>query len=100
MSIQEKIWIDIGVALNRIKHRLLHPEEYDYHGQKLYSPSALKARGEKPLAPRHRLSARLELLTALKRYEIDLMKEIKLDTDSLADAKKNEAGGNVETIRE
>lgn len=84
---REQLKAAIEGALKPIKHRILHPEEFDYRGHRLYTPSKRAAHGGNPLQPRHRLSVRLELLLALKQYELALSKEIIADTEAISDAK-------------
>jgi hypothetical protein len=92
-------------ALAPIMRRAVHPEttyndDAQYApGSWLYQPGAnISERnlarpghkekfGKKPLPPRERLAARLTLLMVLNEVELTLMREIKDDTEAIADAK-------------
>jgi hypothetical protein len=71
--------VDIENALRPIKHRLLHPEEHDQYGKRIYQTNRFGV----PLQPQHRLSARLTLLCELRRYELELLKEVMADRESI-----------------
>lgn len=87
-TFQEKLAAKVAAALDKIKHARLHPEEFDrINGRRLYTSSAQKRDGGEPLAPRDRISVRLELAVAVKRWEHALLQAIMDDTEALADAK-------------
>jgi hypothetical protein len=74
----------VNSALNEIKERMLHPEKYNRLGQRVL----LKSQQERnALEPRYRLSSRLVMLLAVKKWEAALLKETKEDADSIAAAK-------------
>ncbi len=81
-------------ALDVFLDECLHPEKYDRNtGRLLYRDRdgyayGLDPRPGSPLpAPRYRLMARLQLLTVLREWDIQLLKEILADEEAAADVK-------------
>lgn len=105
MNAEEKYREAIRQALEPIMRRIVHPEttynreaqyapggwayqpEADIREKNLARPGHKEKFGKKPLLPRERLAARLTLLMLLKEAELALMREIKADTEAIADAK-------------
>ena len=93
---KERIAAAIGIALAPVVRRTVHPEHYygtaygylrgGLIAEHMLARVPVHQRGT-ALLPRERLSARLEILCALKAVEIELMKQIKDDAEALADAK-------------
>ena len=96
----EQIESLVEVALAPVKRELLHPEERNPHTGKFIPATPEWRRGAeagRPIEnPRDRLAIRLELLCAVKKWELKLVKEITDDTDAINDAKAHKEAGNVE----
>jgi hypothetical protein len=90
-TFREKLAVEVALALDKIKHARLHPEERDQDGRRIYRYAARTRTPQDPLAPRDRLPVRLELLVSVKAWELALMKEIMADTEAIADAKAHSA---------
>jgi hypothetical protein len=92
----------LHAALDAFLHESLHPEEYAYQtGRRLrklprgrVKPNWNETPGRPLPAPRYRLMRRLQMLVALKEWELQLMKEITADEKAKKDAKqyKEETG--------
>jgi len=79
MKTKDDLRIAVEQALKATKHRLMHPEEHDHYGKRIY----LASRFGEPLKARQRLSVRLSLVCALREYESALLKEILADRESI-----------------
>lgn len=80
----------VNAALAKIANKLMHPENFDHQGHRIYSPSERKRRGQDPLKPRERLIVRLEIVCALKRCALAFTKEILADTEAIKETEIHE----------
>ena len=89
-TVEDKLTEEVLCLLEPVARRAVYPET-TYRLRNSWDikdvPKGQEKFGMPPLEPRHRLSTRLSLLVALKRFENQLMKELLADTESIADAR-------------
>lgn len=97
----------LHAALDAFLHESLHPDEYDQDtGARLRrTPNGRvhsywnQYAGRSLPAPRYRLMRRLQLLTALREWDLKLMKEILADEEATSDAKAHKEQQDADAAR-